>query len=87
MYQKGAKGWLKHFDFMLLDLICVQIAFVVAFQIRHGFVNPYSNRDYLTLAIITELADIISLIFISNLGNILKRGVYREFVAAFKNGC
>ena len=20
MYQKGAKGWLKHFDFMLLDL-------------------------------------------------------------------
>ena len=87
MYQKGAKGWLKHFDFMLLDLICVQIAFVIAFQIRHGFVNPYSNRDYLMLAIITELADIISLIFISNLGNILKRGVYREFVAAFKNGC
>ena len=46
MYQKGAKGWLKHFDFMLLDLIVLQLSFLVAFQIRHGMVNPYANRDY-----------------------------------------
>ena len=54
MYQKGAKGWLKHFDFMLLDLIVLQLSFLVAFQIRHGMVNPYANRDYLALAIISE---------------------------------
>ena len=52
MYQKGAKGWLKHFDFMLLDLIVLQLSFLAAFQIRHGMVNPYANRDYLALAII-----------------------------------
>ena len=45
MYQKGAKGWLKHFDFMLLDLIVLQLSFLVAFQIRHGMVNPYADRD------------------------------------------
>ena len=56
MYQKGAKGWLKHFDFMLLDLIVLQLSFLAAFQIRHGMVNPYANRDYLALAIIPELA-------------------------------
>ncbi len=49
MYQKGAKGWLKHFDFMLLDLIVLQLSFLVAFQIRHGMVNPYASRDYLAL--------------------------------------
>ena len=61
MYQKGAKGWLKHFDFMLLDLIVLQLSFLVAFQIRHGMVNPYADRDYLALAIITELADIVAI--------------------------
>ena len=65
MYQKGAKGWLKHFDFMLLDLIVLQLSFLVAFQIRHGMVNPYANRDYLALAIITELADIVAMIFLN----------------------
>lgn len=40
----------EHFDFMLLDLIVLQLSFLVAFQIRHGMVNPYANRDYLALA-------------------------------------
>ena len=35
MYKKGSKGWLKHFDFILLDMICLQIAFLLAYVIRH----------------------------------------------------
>ena len=86
MYQKGAKGWLKHFDFMLLDLIVLQISFLAAFQIRHGFINPYANRDYLTLAIITELADIIAIVFLNTYEGVLRRGYFKEFVSSFKNG-
>ena len=74
MYQKGAKGWLKHFDFMLLDLIVLQLSFLVAFQIRHGMVNPYANRDYLALAIITELADIVAMIFLNTYEGVIRRG-------------
>ena len=29
MYRKNANGWLKHIDFIILDMICLQIAFVV----------------------------------------------------------
>ena len=86
MYQKGAKGWLKHFDFMLLDLIVLQLSFLVAFQIRHGMVNPYANRDYLALAIITELADIVAMIFLNTYEGVLRRGHFKEFVSSFKNG-
>jgi len=86
MYQKGAKGWLKHFDFMLLDLIVLQLSFLVAFQIRHGMVNPYANRDYLALAIITELADIVAMIFLNTYEGVLRRGYFKEFISSFKNG-
>lgn len=78
MYQKGAKGWLKHFDFMLLDLIVLQLSFLVAFQIRHGMVNPYANRDYLALAIITELADIVAMIFLNTYEGVIRRGYFRN---------
>ena len=86
MYQKGAKGWLKHFDFMLLDLIVLQLSFLVAFQIRHGMVNPYASRDYLALAIITELADIVAMIFLNTYEGVLRRGYFKEFISSFKNG-
>ena len=85
MYQKGAKGWLKHFDFMLLDLIVLQLSFLVAFQIRHGMVNPYANRDYLALAIITELADIVAMIFLNTYEGVIRRGYFKEFISSFKN--
>lgn len=44
MYKKSPQGWLKHWDFILLDIICLQLAFVVAYFARQGFDNPYSDR-------------------------------------------
>lgn len=86
MYQKGAKGWLKHFDFMLLDLIVLQLSFLAAYWIRHGIGNPYANRDYLSLAIITELADILAMVFMNTYEGVIRRGYFKEFVSSFKNG-
>lgn len=33
MYQRESKGWFKHYDFILLDLICLQMAFFLAYVI------------------------------------------------------
>ena len=41
MYRKKSVGWLKHIDFIALDQICLQVAFVLAYMIRHGGGNPY----------------------------------------------
>ena len=32
MYRKDTEGWLKHADFIVLDLVCLQIAYVLAYQ-------------------------------------------------------
>ena len=29
MYRKDTEGWLKHADFIVLDLVCLQIAYVL----------------------------------------------------------
>lgn len=50
MYKKGSKGWLKHFDFILLDMICLQIAFLLAYVIRHDSGSPYIVPLYRNMA-------------------------------------
>ena len=46
MYKKHSKGWLKHSDFVLLDLICMQAAFIIAYllkSIRNTTVSEYGD--------------------------------------------
>ena len=75
---------MKHYDFILLDMICLQIALWLAYLLRHGSINPYSNILYRNMAIYIELADIAAIFFCGAFKNVLKRGYYREFVCAFK---
>ena len=46
MYRKDSEGWLKHTDFIILDMICLQLAYVLAYAISgYGF-NPYEKEDH-----------------------------------------
>lgn len=58
MYRKYRQGWMKHLDFMIIDMLCLQVAFILSYIIRHGFQNPYLDMDYRNLAIFIEVADI-----------------------------
>ena len=47
MYKRRSQGWLKHLDFILLDLISLHIAFILAFFARNGFGHwPYAIWEY-----------------------------------------
>ncbi|MGM9912549.1 sugar transferase [Floccifex sp.] len=85
MFKKSPNGWLKHWDFMLLDLICLQLAFVVSYMLRHGFANPYANPLYLNMALFLILADIIVFFFYETFHEVLKRGYYKEFAVTVKH--
>lgn len=47
MYKKSVQGWLKHLDFMILDVVCLWISFTLAFGMRHGLKSVYliATRD------------------------------------------
>ena len=80
MYSRKSQSWVKHADFILLDILCLQVAFVLAYMTRHGFRNPYESQQYFNLAIIYTLIDFAVLVSNRILKNVLKRGYYQEFV-------
>ena len=78
MYARKTQSWLKHIDFILLDIVCLHIAFILAYMTRHGLSNPYADSEYFNLAAIYTLVDILVLIANRSMKNVLKRGFYKE---------
>lgn len=84
MYQRNRQGWLKHFDFILIDAIVLQIAFLLAYVIRHGWISPYNVPYYRTLGIMLFIIDILVFAVFNTMQNVIKRGFYEEFVQTLK---
>ena len=76
MYRKNSSGWVKHVDFILLDLLCIQLAFYFSYVCRMGEWNPYSVPVYRNMAIFIELADIAVIFLFESYKNVLKEVVY-----------
>ena len=85
MYKKKGRGWTKHADFMLLDIICIQIAFIVSYGLRFGSCNPYIDEEYRILGIAFLLIDFFVEIVSDSFKNVLKRGYFDELVCTCKH--
>ena len=72
-------------DFILLDILCLNVAFILAYMTRQGFHNPYGDWEYICLALVYTLADFVILVCNRTLKNVLKRGRYKEFAATVKH--
>lgn len=83
MYQREKSIWQKHLDFIILDVVCFQIAYIVAFMLRHGLRLPYMDSRYRNLGIIIALVQICAGFFLENYKNILRRGYFEEFKKTF----
>ena len=81
MNLKPLKGWLKHADFIILDLICLQVCFVVSHWIILGVCNPYAKYSYFFLAEVMLLGQLLTIVFTSNYKNILRRGKFDELIS------
>lgn len=86
MYTKGKRGLLKHLDFILWDILCLQVAFFVAHLLRFGWVNPYEDQDYFNMALILVLIDLVGAYIFNTFKNVLRRGYYLEIAATIKHG-
>ena len=84
VYKRNRQGWLKHMDFILLDALVLQVAFVIAYMLRHGWSLPYALDSYRTLAILFAIFDIGAAALFDTMHNVLKRGYYQEAVQSVK---
>ena len=84
MYQKNLKGWFKHIDFVLIDMIMIQLAYIFAFWMRHGIYNPYRISIYAMGGLVLIIAGLINANLAENYKNILRRGYFEEFKAVVR---
>lgn len=87
MYKKNTKGMLKHIDFILLDILCVNIAFIISSFIKFGVKNPYSGTMQLTTVLVVMFIDIAVIACFETLKNILKRNTFKDLLITIKHVC
>lgn len=88
MYKRTTmNSWLKHWDFLLLDMIILQGTYILAYIMRQGVMNPYADPLYRTTAIIVGLLNITIAFFMNSYSGVLRRGFWRELKATVKHVC
>lgn len=85
MYKKSPQGWLKHWDFILLDILSLQTAYIIAYILRNGIENPYGNSLYRSEAYVFVLCQIAMFFLCQPYQGIIKRGYYVEFTKTVKH--
>ncbi len=81
MKNKSLNSLFKHLDFIIIDFICIQIAFLLGHWIRFGIYNPYVNPKYLFEDVVFVAAQLLFVLFSTNYKNILKRKPMAELIA------
>ena len=84
MYKRSTEGWHKHWDFIVLDEIALQLAFVIAYWIRHRSPLPYDSDPYRSLGIVLILLDLLTAMLFNTMHNVIKRGLRKELTQTVK---
>lgn len=88
MYRKNNNNLFKHLDFMILDIICLVISFYLATYIRQKtlwyLTDPNQTLYRGTLAFLI-LVSAAFYVFQDTFKNVLKRGIYSEFVYSLRH--
>ena len=85
MYRKSNKGWAKHIDFLIIDMLSLELAFFLAYWIRHGFdSNLVVRNSYFHMIFVLVMVDFISMALLRTFSRVLRRGYLAEIIATIK---
>ena len=81
MNKRNVSGWLKHWDFVLLDILCLQVCFVLSYWMVRGVGNPYRVDNYQYQAVLLFVSQLLVIAFFNNYAGILRRKKFDELIA------
>ena len=84
MYRKDSLSWIKHTDFILLDMLCLNISYFIACLVWQKSM-AYGTALYRTVIFVLTLTDFFVAVLSATFKNVLKRGIYVEFTRSFKH--
>ena len=84
MYKRNSGGWMKHVDFIILDILCLQAALTLAYACSGYGWDIYTPILYRNVAMFLGLADLMLLICRETMKGVIRRGHFREFTMTVK---
>lgn len=81
---KKKNGILKHFDFLLLDLVCLISSFIFAYYLRHNNFNLFSIDIYKDMFFVIIAIELLIFFFLDPFKYIVRRGNYTELQETIK---
>lgn len=86
MYRRKTSGIFRHMDFIVLDIISIEIAFAIAYIIRHGWNGGKVElpKLYSNIVVIFMMICVIVALVAAPYKKIVIRGHYREFLCTVK---
>ena len=84
MYRDQTRSWFKHLDFMVLDLVCMQLCFTLSYWLYVDFSNPYRMETYQFQAILITVSQLVVMLFTNNYQGILRRSRTEEALAVLR---
>ena len=84
MYKRNSGGWMKHVDFIILDILCLQVALTLAYACSGYGWDIYTPILYRNVAMFLGLADLMLLICRETMKGVIRRGHFREFTMTVK---
>ena len=84
MYKRNSGGWMKHVDFIILDILCLQVALMLAYACSGYGWDIYTPILYRNVAMFLGLADLMLLICRETMKGVIRRGHFREFTMTVK---
>ena len=84
MYNEVKTSFRKHIDFILLDIVIMQVSFFIAYFLRHDNFYLYNNYEYRTIIFLLVFLNIISVNVFNSMHDVLKRPFQLEIYSTFK---
>ena len=85
MYKRNSQSWVKHLDFILWDLIALQLALILSYCLyNHTWMLPYADPYYRGISILLFALDFAVAVIFNTMHGVLKRGYLQEAMQTFR---
>lgn len=85
VYKKRYQSWRKHFDFLILDLLCLHLSYIISYLIIFKGHNPYENTTYNSGLLVVTLIDAAVIVFYQTFRNVIQRDLFKEISITAKH--
>ncbi len=86
MYKRNVGSFWKHFDFFLIDMVCLLAALLMALQYRfQGMNRAYVVDVYSRVFMIAIATEFLVSVIMNPFCDVLKRGNYQELIRTFQH--